>query len=73
MVTYDEITEDRIWRAWNELNPAGEGPDMGDWRAVYEHGQWWVVGYTSDDEHHTYSVVEATGPGSCCGLDFEEC
>jgi hypothetical protein len=64
---------DKIWQAFWTLDPTGEGPDCGNYRAAFEHGQWWVVGYDSDDERHTWSVVEASGPGSAYGLAFEEC
>ena len=64
----DEITESQIWRAFWTLDPTGEGPDCGDYRAANEHGQWWVAGWDSDGERHSYSVVEATGPGSVASL-----
>lgn len=34
----------------------------------FEHGQWWL--FVSDDR--TFSVVDAEGPGSIDGFDFEE-
>lgn len=38
---------------------------------VYEHGQWWVLADDRDGERLTYSVVDASGPGSTDGFDFE--
>ena len=61
--------EDRIAGAWRTLTM----PRLEQRRAVFEHGQWWVTGYDNEDDPRTYSVVEATGPGSFGGLAFEEC
>lgn len=36
--------------------------------AAFEHGQWWI----SLANGQQFSVVDATGPGSVDGLDFEE-
>lgn len=34
---------------------------------VFEHGHWWIqIGC------HTYDVVDAEGPGTIGGFDFEE-
>jgi hypothetical protein len=36
---------------------------------VYDHGKWWIqVPFTGAE----YSVVDASGPGSVDGFDFEE-
>jgi hypothetical protein len=34
--------------------------------AVFEHGHWWVIVGC-----HTYDVVDAEGPGTVNGFDFE--
>jgi hypothetical protein len=34
----------------------------------FEHGQWWV---TAMDSGRQWSVVDAEGPGSVHGFDFE--
>ena len=62
----DPITEAQIWQAWH----VDHDPDEGNWRAAFEHGQWWVTGWDSDDERHSYSVVEVSGPTGPLG--FEE-
>lgn len=36
--------------------------------AHFEHGQLWIVGIDGD----SYSVVDAEGPGSVNGFDFEQ-
>lgn len=35
---------------------------------VFEHGQWWIT----ESNGAQYSVVDATGPGSFDGFDFEQ-
>ena len=40
-------------------------------RAAFEHGQWWVLVEGEDSEDDIYSVVDAIGPGSTEGFDFE--
>lgn len=35
---------------------------------VFEHGQWWVE---CRDCGRQWSVVDAEGPGTCDGFDFE--
>jgi hypothetical protein len=37
-------------------------------KAVFEHGQWWVYNTNS---YAQYSVVDAEGPGTTNGFDFE--
>jgi hypothetical protein len=37
--------------------------------ACFEHGQWWVWDLRNEDN---YSVVDAEGPGSINGFDFEQ-
>lgn len=37
-------------------------------QACFEHGQWWVVDPVSGG---AWSVVDAAGPGSIGGFDFE--
>jgi hypothetical protein len=40
---------------------------------VFEHGHWWVMWYDeSEDCNRTYDVVDAEGPGTTNGFDFEE-
>jgi len=39
--------------------------------ASYEHGQWWVEADGNDDDHYTFSVVDASGGRSVDGFDFE--
>ena len=41
-------------------------------RTVFEHGQWWVLVNGEDCEDEIYSVIDAIGPGSTDGFDFEE-
>lgn len=43
-------------------------------RAVFEHGHWWLIvkNYHGCDGDGTFDVVDAEGPGSIYGLDFEE-
>ena len=65
----DEITEADIRSAWGVLGM----PLLDTVHVAYEHGQWWVVGLDVEDTRRTYSVVEASGPGSAGGLAFEEC
>lgn len=36
--------------------------------AVYEHGQWWVHDF---DNGAQWSVIDAEGPGTVDGFDFE--
>ena len=40
----------------------------------FEHGQWWIRDYpkSADKDEVTYSVVDAEGPRSIDGFDFEE-
>lgn len=38
---------------------------------VFEHGQWWVVGFDAEDDRVIYSAHDAEGPGSVDGFDFE--
>jgi len=38
-------------------------------RTIFEHGQWWI---TNSKTGAQYSVVDAEGPGSVDGFDFEE-
>lgn len=35
---------------------------------VFEHGQWWIV----LNGGATYSVIDAEGPGTFGGFDFEQ-
>jgi len=62
-------TEREIAMAWEELNM----PRLEQRQTAREHGQWWVIGYDSEDQRRTYAAVEAEGPGSCAGWDFQEC
>lgn len=42
-------------------------------RLFFEHGQWWaVIDDPIEDRDITYSVVDAEGPGTIDGFDFEE-
>jgi hypothetical protein len=36
--------------------------------AVFEHGHWWVI---DTDNGGNWSVIDATGPGTVDGFDFE--
>lgn len=54
--------ESRIMLAW-EAWQAGEAAGT----AVFEHDQWWIQ--TADGR--TFSVCDATGPGSVDGFSFE--
>jgi hypothetical protein len=38
---------------------------------VYEHGQWWVL-FDTADEQFTYSVCDASGSRSTDGFYFEQ-
>lgn len=43
-------------------------------RLVFDHGQWWAL--VDDETGHrdrVFSVVDAEGPGTYGGFDFEEC
>lgn len=42
-------------------------------KAFFEHGQWWVQVdyYPKYDRIETFSVVDATGPGTVNGFYFE--
>jgi hypothetical protein len=43
--------------------------------AVYEHGQWWIVAESPSDPDwpvRNFSVVDAAGPRTVDGFDFEE-
>ena len=35
--------------------------------AVFEHGQWWII----RNDGSQYSIVDAEGPGTTNGFDFE--
>lgn len=40
--------------------------------ATFEHGRWWVTLFDNErDDVQQFSVVDAEGPGSFDGLDFE--
>jgi len=41
---------------------------------AYEHGQWWATVFPTygEPDEQIYSVVDASGPGSINGFDFEE-
>lgn len=45
-----------------------------EFRTVYEHGQWWVIWPSSFEDvgDLTFSVVDASGPGSTFGFSFEQ-
>lgn len=47
------------------------GLSIEDPTPVYEHGQWWVVGYDVEDDRVIYAVNDAAGPGTVDGFDFE--
>ena len=36
---------------------------------VFEHGQWWVTNTVTGEQ---WSVVDAEGPGTTNGFDFEQ-
>jgi len=61
---YDAIAEDEITWAFNDLMAPIDNMEV-----VWEHGQYWVVGWTRDEEV-TFSVVERD---TSLGWDFEEC
>jgi hypothetical protein len=46
----------------------GAVDDTEDSTAVFEHGQWWVTCPSGAQ----FSVVDATGPGTVGGFDFEQ-
>ncbi len=39
--------------------------------ANFEHGQWWIT-RDNGGEFENYSVVDAEGPGTINGFDFEQ-
>jgi hypothetical protein len=39
--------------------------------AVFDHGQWWV-NRDNGEGIETYSVIDAEGPGTTNGFDFEQ-
>jgi len=58
--TNTRAMERRIRRAFRDKYPRGRA------EAHFEHGQWWMMAGGA-----TWSVVDATGPGSVDGFDFE--
>ena len=59
----------------NSLHYLNSGPGT-SYSAFFEHGHWWVrtidPSLAIEEEETTYSVVDADGPGSFDGFDFEE-
>ena len=65
-----------------EVEGAFSESEYRDWiekaDVAYEHGQWWVTGLATEDSGHevdeilSWSVVDAEGPGSIGGFDFEQ-
>jgi hypothetical protein len=53
--------------AWRELKM----PKLENRSIVQEHGGWWVIGFDREGDAVTYSVAEASGPGTFNGLSFE--
>ena len=54
----------------SEVMQAALDADLGSGKlqADYEHGQWWI---TDRDTGTQWSVVDAEGPGTHNGFDFE--
>jgi hypothetical protein len=62
------IVEKKIKAAWKALRM----PKLDQMQVVREHGRWWVIGWDDEEDRRTFSVVEATGPGTYKGIAFEE-
>jgi hypothetical protein len=63
--TNTEEMEARIAEAFNAWRPGGMHPAP---TTYFEHGQWWV---TCNDCSGQWSAVDASGPGTVDGFDFE--
>ena len=61
--TFTRTMERRVLGAAREL--LGQAR----YRADFEHGQWWVTNRTTGAQ---WSVVDAEGPGTANGFDFEQ-
>ena len=56
---------------YNEVLEAAQAafPNRENIDVVFEHGQWWAVDAVRGGQ---WSVVDAEGPGTTCGFDFEQ-
>ena len=61
-------TEQNTREMQREVNEAAGAAKLeGKLASIFEHGHWWVV----SNNGAQWSVVDASGPGSTDGFDFE--